>query len=289
MPTAIPISSTTSDVLGSTGSHCRGPRAARRGKHRGTGQQHRDTGRDQRAEHADSRMSVMGTEVSRPSEVWPTIALATRSVLASPASAMSRPGCGPGPRPPRAARARRLILVADAPVTVNVTRAHRPSAETRPLAGPSGDGCPGRVRQRGQRGHHLPGRAAHGRIVAKVARAALPGLDQHVLVRRGGETQPLRGLLGHAGLTSVVGRQVLRRQLVARHEDGGDEQEPAEDCGLAVLGTPPGDPFDHRRAGWGGCSRTGPVSGNTELTDWRIVAFSLWTVRASVGSPSPVS
>ena len=113
---------------------------------------------------------MIGTEVSSACrKSWLTIALAARSALASPASAISRPGC----RACTAATARSAGSTAWSswliwPGTVNVTRALRPSAETSPAwPAPSGVAMSrAACGSDGQRGRHLPGRAAHGRVGA---------------------------------------------------------------------------------------------------------------------------
>ena len=238
-----------------------------RGEHRRPGQQHRDAGRDQRAEHRDQQDQ---RDRHRGLRSLPEV-LAHDGVggpvgARVPGFGNQQAGMAGRHRGHRAQRRHDgLVLLAGAGRHRERDQGAAPIGRDQPGAAAAerrGD-IPRRVRQRGQRGRDLPGRAPHGQVGAeRVPRpAAPPRLDQHVLVRRGGEAQPVQGLLGYAGLPGVSLRQILGRELVAGHENHGYQQEPAEHGGLAVPGTPPGDPLDHR------C--TGPVR-------WLANRFCFW-------------
>jgi hypothetical protein len=51
------------------------------------------------------------------------------------------------------------------------------------------------------------------------------------------------------GLAGVVGGQVPAAHQLAEHKDDRHQAQPAEHGGLAVPGTPAGDPFHQGRAG----------------------------------------
>ncbi len=139
MPTAMPMISTTSEVLDPTGSHCPGMASSETAVMTAVAASSSGIPAAMSAPNTPaSRISVTGTEVtSACRKSWLISALAARSVLASPASATSRPGW----RAATAATARSAGATAWSslltfPGTVKVTRALRPSAETSP-------GCPG--------------------------------------------------------------------------------------------------------------------------------------------------
>ena len=100
------------------------------------------------------------------------------------------------------------------------------------------------VRVSGQRRDHLRRRLAHGRIGGEGG-AGRRGLDQHVLCRRVELRRRvlMQHPLGLPGLARAVCRQVPRAERLARHEDRGDQEQPAENGGLAVRGAPAGHPL----------------------------------------------
>ena len=193
---------------------------------------------------SSSKTSVTGSEI--PSALPKFVALLIACwMLASPDSAMSRSGW----RACTVATACWSVVAAwsmsaTLPGTSNVTRALRPSLRHQRLPA---------VRQRGadaggvlglgrQRGRHLARGLPHRRIGAE-RDAGSPGLDQHGLgigPELGG-----RGLVQHAlglpGLPGVVLREVRRAERLGRDENPDDQQQPAEDSGLAVPGAPAGD------------------------------------------------
>ncbi len=177
---------------------------------------------------ASSRISVTGTEVSsalRKSCV--TMPFAARSVLASPASSIRRPGClACTAATARWAATTAVSALATLSGTWKLTSTDRRSAEISPAPpGPAGDwtsaaeagSARSAVTTCADRLPHLRAR--------RVGHARLPGLDQHALGRRDGEPDSLSSTRSaRPDLPGVVGRQVLRADLLSGHEDRGDEQ-----------------------------------------------------------------
>jgi hypothetical protein len=126
----------------------------------------------------------------------------------------------------------------------------RPSFDTSacPPADRGGADADGVLRLSRQRGRHLARGLPHRRIGAERDTRGL-GLDQHGLVvgpeLRGRD--PVQDALGLPGLPGVVLLNVARADLLACHENGGDQQQPAEDRGLAVPRAPSADALGDRR------------------------------------------
>ena len=176
---------------------------------------------------SSSRISVIGTEV----------ASALRKSLAEqrvdgPADAgvaglrrSAGPDSGPGPWPPRGrAGATAWSSLLAFPGTLKVTRALRPSPATSPAWPRLSGEADVPARNAGRADSAVTTCRTAWRICGSRAEAAgPPGLDQHVLRRRGDHAEPLQGLLGLAGLAGVVGGHVLGGQAVPGHEDRGDQ------------------------------------------------------------------
>ena len=78
--------------------------------------------------------------------------------------------------------------------------------------------------------------------------AAGPRLDQHRLDGLLHHARPGQHPFGPAGLAGVVAVEVLGAEHAADHHGVGDQEQPADQRGLAVPGAPAGDPLDHRGA-----------------------------------------
>ena len=146
------------------------------------------------------------------------------------------------------------LTSATLPGTSNVTRALRPSFDTSDCP-PADSGLRMPAAYFGRADSAAATSLAACRMLAFVRErdAGGPGLDQHGL----GVSVVLRGrdlvqdALGLPGLPGVVLRKLPRADRLARHEDGGDQQQPAEDRGLAVSRAPPGDALGDRRPAFG--------------------------------------
>ena len=242
---------------------------------------------------AISRISVIGTEVSSACrKSWLTIALAARSALASPASAISRPGwraCTPATA--RSAGTTVWSSWLTWPGTVKVTRALRPSAETSPVW-PAPNGV---AMSRAECGTAASAAATcwAARRMAGSARYVRPGPP---LPRGWISTYSCGGVVKPSRCRVCSATPDWPASLDGRFFDGNWWH--ATKMTATSRNQPNTTVFRCRalhpaiRSTTGardrcGCSRTGPVSGNTELDGWRIMAFSLRAVRESVAVPHP--
>jgi hypothetical protein len=219
--------------------------------HRRAGEQQRDARRDQRAEHAEQQHQ---RDRQRGDLGAPEVG--ADGVVHGPANAglagLGHPQAGMGGLDGSDGALRgddRLIRVVR--VAGDVERDQRGAAfprdqlaaaraQRRLNAGSSvGHGAQGRG--------HLPDGPADLRVSGHGAGAA-PGLDQDGF--RGGlhHAGPVQHPLGPAGLAGVVAVQVLGAEHAANQHRAGDQQQPAEQRGLAVPGAPAGDTFHHRGA-----------------------------------------
>ena len=259
------------------------------GGQRGEREQHRDAGRDQRAEHGehqdqrDRHRGHLGlAEVQRAVD-----RLLDACVTGLGDAQVRVPGLHAGDRVLEGGH--RLVDVRDVAGdlerdqgTAGVLR-HARRLDVRRIC-----------RVGGQRGGHLGRRLAHGRIGGEGG-AGRRGLDQHVLGRRVELRRRVlvQHPLGLPGLAGAVFRQVPRAERLAGHENGGDEEQPTEDGGLAVRGAPAGHPFGQVRSfatpAWRRrrASTARAEIGNTELCSWRIGVPLCWRRWVLVGRLRP--
>ena len=225
-----------------------------------------------------SSTSVIGTEVTsawRKSEL--TMLLVARSTLAWPDSATRRPGWRGLDGGDGALRGDdRLVGVVR--VARDVEHDQRGAAVPRDqLAAARGQR---RLDAGGDLGHgaqgrgHLPDGPADLRVTGHGAGAA-PGLDQDGLGGGLDHAGPAQHPLGPARLAGVVAVQVLGAEHAADHHGADDQQQPAEQRGLAVPGAParrcvPPLGADVRRGG-GGETGSAPCSS----ADGRFMGASL--------------
>ena len=210
-------------------------------------------GRDQRAEHQqqqDQRDGHRG-RLGLP-EAVPIRALATRSVLASPASGIRRPGWPAWTAATAwSAGAHRLVLVSCLSGDVEGDQSaaavrRRPAQRCR---GPAASAMSPRGVRAARAARRRPARTAW-RICGSGRTGRSPRGWISTFSCGGAATpEPLQGLLGLAGLAGVVGRQVLARQLLPGDEHRRHQDEPAEHGGLAVPGAPARHALDDRGAG----------------------------------------